>query len=41
MAKLLGEPVRVSVSRFYESWYYLVGMLMFDGKGRLDSWSEN
>ena len=39
--KLLGEPVRISVSRFYESWFYLGGMLTFDGKGRLDSWSEN
>jgi len=38
--KLLGEPVRVSVSRFYESWYYLGGTVTFTGKGRVDSWSE-
>jgi hypothetical protein len=38
--KLLGEPARVSVSRFYEEWDYLRGDLIFDGKGRLDSWSE-
>ena len=38
--KLLGEPVRVSVSRFYESWDYPRGTVMFDGKGRLDAWSE-
>ena len=39
--KLLGEPMRVSVSRYYESWFYLGGNVTFDGKGRLDSWSEN
>ena len=38
--KLLGEPVRVSVSRFYESWEYPRGTVVFDGKGHLDSWSE-
>lgn len=38
--KLLGEPMRVSVSRFYESWDYLGGTVIFNGKGRLDSWSE-
>jgi hypothetical protein len=38
--KLLGEPARVSVSRFYEEWDYPRGNLIFDGKGRLDSWSE-
>ena len=38
--KLLGEPTKVSVSRFYESWYYLSGTVTFDGKGRLDSWTE-
>lgn len=38
--KLLGEPVRVSVSRFYESWDYSRGTVIFDGKGRLDAWSE-
>ena len=38
--KLLGEPPKVSVSRFYESWYYLGGTVTFDGKGRLDSWTE-
>jgi outer membrane protein assembly factor BamE (lipoprotein component of BamABCDE complex) len=38
--KLLGEPERVSVSRFYEEWDYPRGTIIFDGKGRLDSWSE-
>ena len=38
--KLLGEPTRVSVSKFYESWDYPRGNVIFDGKGRLDSWSE-
>jgi hypothetical protein len=38
--KLLGEPRRVSVSRFYESWDYMGGTVIFDGKGRLDAWSE-
>ncbi|MBV8438607.1 MAG: hypothetical protein JOY95_13970 [Silvibacterium sp.] len=38
--KLLGEPVRVSVSRFYEAWDYPGGTVIFDGKGRLDAWSE-
>ena len=38
--KLLGEPLKVSVSRFYESWYYPGGTVTFDGKARLDSWSE-
>jgi hypothetical protein len=38
--KLLGEPLRVSVSRFYESWDYLGGTVTFDGKGRVDFWSE-
>ena len=45
--KLLGEPDRVSVSRFFESWYYSGGNLnfsggsvTFDGKGRVDFWSE-
>ena len=38
--KLLGEPTRVSVSRFYEAWDYPRGTVIFDGKGRLDSWSE-
>ena len=37
---LLGEPQRVSVSRFFESWSYLRGTVTFDGKGRLDSWNE-
>jgi len=39
--RLLGEPMRVSVSSYYESWYYLGGAVTFDGKGRLDSWNEN
>lgn len=38
--KLLGEPDRVSVSRFFESWYYGGGSVTFDGKGRVDFWSE-
>ena len=38
--KLLGEPTRVSVSRFYETWDYPRGTVIFDGKGHLDSWSE-
>jgi hypothetical protein len=38
--KLLGEPVRVSVSKFYESWAYPRGTVTFDGKGRLDAWTE-
>ena len=40
VSKLLGEPPKVSVSRFYESWYYLGGTVTFDGKGHLDSWTE-
>jgi hypothetical protein len=36
----LGDPMRVSVSRFYELWYYPGGDVTFDGKGHLDSWSE-
>jgi hypothetical protein len=39
--KLLGEPETVSVSRFYESWYYAAGSVTFDGKGRLDLWTED
>jgi hypothetical protein len=38
--KLLGEPYRVSVSRYFETWDYSGGEVMFDGKGRVDSWSE-
>ena len=45
--KLLGEPDRISVSRFSESWYYSGGntnfsggSVTFDGKGRVDFWSE-
>jgi outer membrane protein assembly factor BamE (lipoprotein component of BamABCDE complex) len=38
--KLLGEPARISVSRFDEEWDYPRGTIMFDGKGRLDAWSE-
>jgi hypothetical protein len=38
--KLLGEPMRVSVSRYYESWDYLGGSVTFDSKGRVDFWSE-
>ncbi len=38
--KLLGEPKAVSVSKFAESWYYVDGNVTYDGKGRLDMWSE-
>jgi hypothetical protein len=38
--KLLGEPTRISVSRFFEVWNYSGGSVTFDGKGRVDSWSE-
>lgn len=38
--KLLGEPDRVSVSRFFVSWYYGGGSVTFDGKGKVDFWSE-
>ena len=38
--KLLGEPKAITVSKFAESWYYLDGNLTYDGKGRLDMWSE-
>ena len=37
---LLGDPVTVSVSRFSEVWYYPRGSVTFDGKGRLDMWTE-
>jgi hypothetical protein len=39
--KLLGEPFRVSVSRYYESWDYTGGTVTFDSKGHLDFWSES
>lgn len=39
--KLLGEPGLVSVSRFSESWYYAGGTVTFNGKGRLDLWTED
>jgi hypothetical protein len=38
--KLLGEPQAITVSKFAESWYYVDGNLTYDGKGRLDMWSE-
>lgn len=38
--KLLGEPKAITVSRFAESWYYVDGNITYDGKGRLDMWSE-
>ena len=38
--KLLGEPKAISVSKFAESWYYVDGNVTYDGKGRLDMWSE-
>jgi outer membrane protein assembly factor BamE (lipoprotein component of BamABCDE complex) len=39
--KLLGDPFRVSVSHYYESWDYLGGTVTFDSKGHLDFWSES
>jgi hypothetical protein len=39
--KLLGDPGTVSVSRFAESWYYTGGNVTFDGKGRVQMWSED
>ena len=38
--KLLGEPKAITVSKFAESWYYVDGNVTYDGKGRLDMWSE-
>ncbi len=38
--RLLGEPKAITVSKFAESWYYVDGNLTYDGKGRLDMWSE-
>ncbi len=38
--KLLGEPGKVSVSKYYEFWYYAGGSVTFDSKSRLDSWNE-
>jgi hypothetical protein len=38
--KILGDPGTVSVSRFAESWYYTDGNVTFDGKGRVQMWSE-
>jgi hypothetical protein len=38
--KLLGEPMRVSVSKFSEAWDYAGGSVTFDGKGHVDSWNE-
>jgi uncharacterized protein YchJ len=38
--KLLGEPKGISVSKFAESWYYVDGTVTYNGKGRLDMWSE-
>jgi hypothetical protein len=39
--KLLGEPLRISASRYFESWQYSgSGMATFDSKGRLDFWME-
>jgi hypothetical protein len=38
--KLLGEPKAITVSKFAESWYYVDGNLTYDGKGRLEMWSE-
>jgi outer membrane protein assembly factor BamE (lipoprotein component of BamABCDE complex) len=37
---LLGDPDTISVSRFAEVWSYLRGSVTFDGKGRLDMWTE-
>jgi hypothetical protein len=38
--KLIGEPGKVSVAKYYEFWYYGGGSVTFDSKGRLDSWNE-
>jgi hypothetical protein len=38
--KLIGEPGKVSVAKYYEFWYYGGGNVTFDSKGRLDSWNE-
>jgi len=38
--KLLGEPFRVSASRYCEYWEYLDGTVTFDSKGHVDFWSE-
>jgi hypothetical protein len=38
--RLIGEPGKVSVSKYYEFWYYGGGSVTFDAKGRLDSWNE-
>lgn len=38
--KLIGEPGKVSVGKYYEFWYYGGGSVTFDSKGRLDSWNE-
>jgi outer membrane protein assembly factor BamE (lipoprotein component of BamABCDE complex) len=38
--KLLGEPGKVSVAKYYEFWYYAGGSVTFDSKGRLDGWNE-
>jgi outer membrane protein assembly factor BamE (lipoprotein component of BamABCDE complex) len=38
--KLLGEPGKVSVAKYYEFWYYAGGNVTFDSKGRLDAWNE-
>jgi outer membrane protein assembly factor BamE (lipoprotein component of BamABCDE complex) len=38
--KLIGEPGKVSVAKYYEFWYYAGGNVTFDAKGRLDAWNE-
>jgi len=38
--KLLGEPKAISVSKFAESWYFVDGNVAYNGKGRLEMWSE-
>ena len=38
--KLIGEPGKVSVGKYFEFWYYAGGDVSFDSKGRLDSWDE-
>jgi outer membrane protein assembly factor BamE (lipoprotein component of BamABCDE complex) len=38
--KLLGGPMRVSVSKYYESWDYAGGTVTFDAKGHVDFWYE-
>jgi outer membrane protein assembly factor BamE (lipoprotein component of BamABCDE complex) len=38
--KLLGDPGKVSASKYYELWYYGAGGVTFDKKGHVDAWIE-